>query len=269
MNDEQQRDNAEHKLQRDMEGRCIFNLLVNIRHDFTSRLLSNLILSLLIFLGMDDEERLAYVNRMSTTVFEEIIQKKNGEPSKWQSYWEKDENDIEQWTQEEISRDPVKGLLTAVEQGNVSLVQQYVGQDPSLLNARDSDGYTALHRSAGGNHLKICEYLLESGADIHALTDDKWTALHCAAFWNHYEIASLLLQNGININAQTNGGQTPLHLAASQKNNREIIQLLLMHPFVNVNITNNLNETPMIIARRSSSVHCLFDPYTDALVKLK
>jgi ankyrin repeat protein len=222
-----------------------------------------------ISIGMDDDDRLEYINKLSTCVFDEIIEKKTGEPSKWQSYWEKDEDDIEQWSQEDINRDPIKGLLTAVEHGDLLLVQQYINQDKSLLNAHDSDGYTALHRSAGGNHLKICEYLIESGADIHALTDDKWNALHCAAFWNNYEIGSLLLQNGIDINAQTNGGQTPLHLAASQKNNREIIQLLLMHPFINVNIQNNLNETPMIIAKRSSSVHCLFDLYTDALITLE
>lgn len=218
---------------------------------------------------MDNDERLEYINKLSTVVYDEIIEKKTGEPSNWQSYWEKDENDIEQWSEEDIRRDPIKGLLTAVEQGDLLLVQQFIEQDKTLLNARDSDGYTALHRSASGNHLKICEYLLESGADIHALTDDKWNALHCAAFWNNYEIGSLLLQNGIDLNAQTNGGQTSLHLAASKKNNREIIQLLLMHPFINVNIQNKLNETPMIIAKRSSSVHCLFDLYTDALMKLK
>ncbi|CAF1099393.1 unnamed protein product [Rotaria sordida] len=219
--------------------------------------------------GMDEDERLEYINKLSTSVFNEIIEKKNGEPSKWQSYWEQDENDIEHWSKQDILRDPVKGLLTAVEQGNLLHVQQYINQDRSLLNACDSDGYTALHRSANGNQLKICEYLLESGVDIHALTNDKWNALHCAAFWNNYEIGSLLLQNGIDINAQTNGGQTPLHLAASQNNNRQIIQLLLMHPFINVNIQNKLNETPITIAKRSSSVHCLFDLYTDALMKLK
>lgn len=218
---------------------------------------------------MDEEQRLEYINRLSTDLFGEIIQKKNGEPSKWESYWEKDENDIEHWSKQEISEDPVKGLLTAVEDGDLSLVQEYIKKDPTLLNGRDSDGYTALHRSANGNHLKICEYLLESGADINAVTNDKWNALHCAAFWNNYEIGSLLIQNGIDINAQTNGGQTPLHLAASQANNREIIQLLLMHPFINVHIENKLNETAMTIAKRSSSVHCLFDLYTDALTKLK
>jgi len=238
MTDDQQRDDAENDLQKEMEG-------------------------------MDDDERLEYINRLNTVVFDEIIEKKNGEPSKWQSYWEKDENDVEQWTTDEIRRDPIKGLLTAVEQGDLLLVQQYINQDRSLLNARDSDGYTALHRSASGNHLKICEYLIEAGADIHALTEDKWNALHCAAFWNNYEIGSLLLQNGIDINAQTNGGQTTLHLAASQNNNREIIQLLLMHPFINVNIQNKLNETAITIAKRSSSVHGLFDLYTDALTKLK
>ncbi|CAF0810557.1 unnamed protein product [Adineta ricciae] len=238
MSNDQQRQDAENKLQKEMEG-------------------------------MDDSERLEYINKLSTTVFDEIIEKKNGEPSKWQSYWEKDENDVEHWTKKDIRRDPVKGLLTAVEDGDLARVQQYITRDRSLLSARDSDGYTALHRSANGNHLKICEYLLESGVDIHAVTEDKWTALHCAAFWNNYEIASLLLQNGIAINSQTNGGQTALHLAASQRNNREVIQLLLMHPFINVNIENKLNETAATIAKRSSSVHCLFDLYTDALTKLK
>ncbi|CAF1453886.1 unnamed protein product [Rotaria magnacalcarata] len=218
---------------------------------------------------LDDDERLEYINKLNTVVFDEIIQKKNGEPSKWQSFWEQDENDIEHWSKQEISEDPVKGLLTAVEDGDLLRVQEYINQDKSLLHACDNDGYTALHRSASGNHLEICQYLLESGADIHALTIDKWNPLHCAAFWNNYEIGSLLIQNGIDINAQTNGGQTPLHLAASQSNNRQIIQLLLMHPFINVNIQNKLNETAMTIAKRSSSVHCLFDLYTDALMKLK
>jgi hypothetical protein len=218
---------------------------------------------------MDEDERLEYINKLNSVVYNEIIEKKNGEPSKWQSYWEKDENDIEQWSKTEIRRDPIKGILTAVDQGDLLRVQEFISEDRSLLNARDSDGYTPLHRSSSGNHLKICEYLLESGADIHALTNDNWNALHCAAFWNNYEIASLLLQNGIDINAQTNGGQTPLHLAASQTNHRQIIQLLLMNPFINVNIQNKLNETAMTIAKRSSSVHCLFDLYTDALMNLK
>ena len=218
---------------------------------------------------MDEDERLEYINQLSTNVYDEIITKKTGEPSNWQSYWEKDEDDIEQWTEEEILCDPVKGLLTAVEKGDLEIVQHYITEDSNLLHARDSDGYTALHRSSNGNHLEICQYLLQSGADIHALTDDHWNALHSAAFWNHYEIASLLLQNGIEINAQTKGGQTPLHLAASQKNHREVLQLLLMHPFIDVTLRNKLNETPMTVAKRCSAVHCLFDLYTDALTKLK
>lgn len=209
------------------------------------------------------------MNQLSSVVYNEIIERKTGEPSKWQSFWEKDENDIEQWSKDEIDRDPIKGLLTAVEDGNLSRVQEYIKQDPTLLHARDSDGYTPLHRSSSGNHYEICEYLLQSGADIHAVTNDQWNALHCAAFWNHFLIASLLIQNGIDINAQTNGGQTPLHLAASQRNHREIVQLLLMHPWINVNLRNKLDETAMVIAKRSSSVHCLFDLYSDALMNLK
>jgi ankyrin repeat domain-containing protein 49 len=217
----------------------------------------------------DDDERLEYINRLNTIVYDEIIEKKNGEPSKWQSYWEQDENDIEHWSKGEIHRDPIKGLLTAVEQGELQRVQHYIEHDRNLLQACDADGYTALHRSSNSNHLHICEYLLQSGSNIHAVTNDRWTALHCAAFWNHYEIACLLLQNGIDINAQTAGGQTALHLAASQVNHRQVMQLLLMHPFIDVHIRNKLDETAMNIAKRSSSIHCLFDSYTDALMTLK
>ena len=206
---------------------------------------------------------------MSSDVYDEIIESKTGEPSKWQSYWEKDENDIEQWSKEEILTDPVKGLLTAVEQGDLKLVETYIGQDQTLLSARDSDGYTALHRASSGNQMEICRYLLESGADVNAITNDGWNPLHSAAFWNNYEIASLLLQNGADVNNQTNGGQTALHLAASQTNHRQVIQLLLLHPFINVHLLNKQNETAITVAKRSSSVHCLFDLYSDALTKLK
>lgn len=209
------------------------------------------------------------MNRLSSVVYNEIIEKKTGEPSKWQSYWEKDENDIEEWSKQEIDDDPIKGLLTAVERGDLDSVQQYIKNDLTLLNGRDSDGYTALHRAASGNQMEICQYLLECGSDINAVTNDRWTPLHSAAFWNNYEMGSLLIQNGADVNAQTNGGQTALHLAASQPNHRQIIQLLLLHPFINVEIRNNLNETAAIIAKRSSSVHSLFDLYADSVRKIK
>ncbi|CAF0780585.1 unnamed protein product [Didymodactylos carnosus] len=219
--------------------------------------------------GMDNDERLEYVNKLSTVIFDEIIEKKNGDPSKWESYWEKDENDIEYWSEKDIRLDPVKGLLTAVENGKLERVKDYVEKNFNLLTATDSDGYTPLHRASSNNHIDITKYLIEKGANVNLETNDKWTCLHCACFWNNADLASLLIQNGANVNAQTNGGQTSLHLAASQTNHRQVIQLLLMNPFIDVNIKNNLGETAGTIATRSSSIHCLFDLYTDTLMKLE
>ena len=83
---------------------------------------------------------------------------------------------------------------------------------------------------------------------MSAGTSDGWQPLHSAARWDSVATAQTLLDAGADINAQTNGGLTPLHLASSVPDNRRVMELLLMSPFLMPDVTSALGETARTVA---------------------
>ena len=65
---------------------------------------------------------------------------------------------------------------------------------------------------------------LVAGADVNAKDENGWTALHYAAVNGHKEIAELLIDNGAEVNAKDNSGYTPLYFADG-----EIAHFLRIH----------------------------------------
>lgn len=63
-------------------------------------------------------------------------------------------------------------------------------------NARDSDGYTALHGAAENGHLACVRLLLERGAHARATTRDGLTPLDLAEMTEQEAVARLLRQFG-------------------------------------------------------------------------
>ncbi len=58
------------------------------------------------------------------------------------------------------------------------------------------------------------ERLLARGAPVNWRTSGGWTALHAACILNHPDVVKILIQHdGININVQDNINNTPLHKA--------------------------------------------------------
>jgi len=53
--------------------------------------------------------------------------------------------------------DPVKRILWAAESGNLQILEEMLKLDAGLVNARDSDGYTPLHRAAYEGHTNVVE----------------------------------------------------------------------------------------------------------------
>jgi ankyrin repeat domain-containing protein 49 len=198
-------------------------------------------------------------NQLDSHSIQKIMQQKLKEPNKFQSYWEKDELDIENWSENEIQRDPGKQLLLNAENDNLDSLEKLLDAHPKLISYKDNDGYTALHRAAYSNNINIVKSLVERGADLEARTEMGWTPLHSAAYWNNVEAVNCLLNNGSNINAITNSGQTALHLAASQRDCKESIMLLLMNPFIDFSIRNEMDETAKDIASRSCEYYRLFE----------
>jgi uncharacterized protein len=144
-------------------------------------------------------------------------------------------------------------LLAAVQDGNGVRVRELLTADPSLAEARDESGVSALMlskyhgaddaaaaiRSARveldvfeaatlGDADRLHDLLHEEPSLIDARSPDDATALHFAAFFTQPDTARLLVDHGADVHAvsPTFGNVTPLHSAAAG-GSAEIVHLLL------------------------------------------
>ena len=199
------------------------------------------------------------------------------DPEMWKSIIDHNYIDEEDEESQSFSVDEVdKGLkdletakilfLKAAENGKTKIcIQLHAVHGSELLEYKDEDGYTAIHRAAYNGHTEVIKKLIQFGANVTAKTNDNWQPLHCASKWDQVDVASLLLQNGANVNAQTQGGQTPLHLVSSNRESHQTMELLLTHPNVDPSIKNNLGETAYNIAARSCAHAGMFEIVEDCI----
>ena len=127
--------------------------------------------------------------------------------------------------------DPAKQFIKAAKKGDVTALQTLLKSDSKLIEARDSDGSTALHCASWKGLETTVEWLLKIGVDVHAHNEnDHWgtTALHAAAHANQTRIAKLLIAAGADVNAKDREGRTPLFHTSFHKANATA-KLLLKH----------------------------------------
>ncbi|GGQ94985.1 ankyrin repeat domain-containing protein [Deinococcus ruber] len=111
--------------------------------------------------------------------------------------------------------------------GSLRRLLPALAADPALLSDYSSDGFTLLGLCAFFGHLDVAAALLERGAavDLPSHTMNV-TPLGSAAAGNHVALCELLLDAGADPNAQQQGGFTPL-LSAVQNGNLELLDLLI------------------------------------------
>lgn len=148
-------------------------------------------------------------------------------------------------------------VLQAAELGDTDLLKQLLRQRPDLVNCRDMDEYTPLHRAAYNGHVSAVKLLLDLGADPTARSSEGWQPLHSAVKWGHAEAAAVLISSGADINAQTSGGLTPAHIVSTGRD-KQMMQFVIFHPDVDLSIRNSAGETAHEVATRSSPWHPLF-----------
>jgi len=120
------------------------------------------------------------------------------------------------------------------------------------VDARDSDGDTALMKAAVTGRDEIVVLLLANGADINARDPYGWTPLTILAGTDpKAKTVNLLLDHKADINATDNQGLTPL-MVASWVGNDEVIALLLARG-TNVNARDNEGNTALIMASRDDA----------------
>ncbi|XP_059764801.1 rabankyrin-5 isoform X1 [Balaenoptera ricei] len=118
---------------------------------------------------------------------------------------------------------------------------------------------TLLHRAIDGNNESIACFLIRSGCDVNSPRQpgangegeeearDGQTPLHLAASWGLEETIQCLLEFGANVNAQDAEGRTPVHVAISNQHG-VIIQLLISHPDIHLNVRDRQGLTPFACA---------------------
>lgn len=147
----------------------------------------------------------------------------------------------------------LKSFHEQVKRGDLIAVRAALTADPSLLDAPNDSGQTALlvakyyRQEDIANHLlslnpkldvfnaavagNLSVMLAEIERDpslLQAHSNDGWTPLHLAAFFGHPDLANALLDRGASVNARSTNAMknTPLHAAAAG-GKTELVQLLL------------------------------------------
>lgn len=145
-------------------------------------------------------------------------------------------------------------LMYACQSGNFELYQYLVNKGADIL-ARDNSNMTTLMHACFSYRNKrdyrgIIEHLLNH-VDINATTDTNRNALSYACSRGNLMAVEILINNGANINHVDLLNRTPLMLACA-KGNIEIVRLLLWRDKIDVNATNNQNNTALDIARANN-----------------
>jgi uncharacterized protein len=129
-----------------------------------------------------------------------------------------------------------------VKRGGLEAVRSSLAEDPSLLDAKNEAGQTALLLAKYYRQEAVADYLLSLNPKLdiflaaaagrsqavldeidrdpsllEAHSGDGWTPLHLAAFFGHAELAGALIDRGAKVDARSTNSMknTPLHAAAA------------------------------------------------------
>jgi len=106
-------------------------------------------------------------------------------------------------------------LQQALAANDAKAIASLLEDSPWLVNARGSDGLSALHRAAYLGDAALARQLLDAGADLDTLSVEGLTPLHFAARSpaGARDVMQLLLESGASADRQSPQGRTPLHFA--------------------------------------------------------
>ncbi len=140
-------------------------------------------------------------------------------------------------------------LVKAAKNGDFQNVKDLLGNDPSKIDAKDEEGYTALHWACMRAHWDIAKYLIEKGADLNVVGGDGGTQINWAVHHDNVDIIQTLIDKGAKLNIRNQWGMTELHTAI-WRGNIHVVEYLLDHGS-DPNIKTNEGWTAMHYAYRS------------------
>ena len=148
-------------------------------------------------------------------------------------------------------------LIQATQRGDAEEFARILSHHPNpmtILNQRDSDGWTITHHAAYGNSMEIVSIVLEKGGDpLIEIPRLRNTPLHLALSSKHENsgsIATLLHKKALELNVTPRAnreGNHPLHLAAKLGDEALVSDLLKLTPQAKYK-ANNYGVTPLGMA---------------------
>ena len=92
--------------------------------------------------------------------------------------------------------DPTARMRLAARAGKLSVLQKLISREPSwrINEARDEDGWTALHLASFWGHIDCVKTLIRAGAAVDQRDVEGRTALHMACLYGEAEAVKVLLK---------------------------------------------------------------------------
>ncbi|KAJ5302288.1 hypothetical protein N7508_007151 [Penicillium antarcticum] len=136
-----------------------------------------------------------------------------------------------------------QALFLAAEEGHKGMVEMLL-ESGSNINAKDSNGSTALDFAVSGAHVATVELLLFQKANVNSTDSGGNIALHWAA--THEPITRLLLKFGALVNTKNCAGQTALFWTAQDSS--PAVARLLLESGADSDLTDKNGATALHIA---------------------
>lgn len=118
------------------------------------------------------------------------------------------------------------------------------------VNAKDSEGMTAVMMASGGDHLEVLNLLVERGGDIHVKGIKGRTALFVANATGSAQTVKLLLDKGADVNVRLENGVASLIAAAGGGHGGVVRLLLETGADLNIQARNGVNGSDCRFSRR-------------------
>jgi uncharacterized protein len=108
-------------------------------------------------------------------------------------------------------------FVKAVREGDTSEALKLLGEKPTLVNARDLAGRTALIAAIQNRDTQWAAHLLKKGADPNLALHDGETALIAAAKFGLLDVTRWLIEDGAKIDDTNRMGETALIVAVQRR----------------------------------------------------
>eukprot|EP01104_Vermistella_antarctica_P006098 TRINITY_DN1682_c0_g1_i2.p1 TRINITY_DN1682_c0_g1~~TRINITY_DN1682_c0_g1_i2.p1 ORF type:complete len:1127 (-),score=367.62 TRINITY_DN1682_c0_g1_i2:58-3438(-) len=155
---------------------------------------------------------------------------------------------------------PKPTLFDAVSSGNDQLLELILHIPETVVNQRNTDGVSALHKATESGNTAVVNMLLLGGADVDARDLQGFTSLHLAALSGNMPMCNTLLDGGADAKAKTSQESTVMHYLVRHDLDEPLKRLmhrLVTRHRVDCDAANSFGESPVITASMRGNLPCV------------